>query len=51
MLRALVYHGPKARNCTAREMARYDVIITTYGTILSEVKTELGDSFKVFIFC
>jgi len=46
VLRALVYHGPKARNCTAREMARYDVIITTYGTILSEVKTELGDSFK-----
>jgi len=45
-LKALVYHGAKARNATAREMSRYDVIITTYGVILSEVKNELGDAFK-----
>ena len=45
-LKALVYHGAAARKATAREMARYDVIITTYGVILSEVKTALGDAFK-----
>jgi len=45
-LKALVYHGTKNRNATAREMSRYDVIITTYGVILSEVKNELGDAFK-----
>ena len=39
----LVYHGTKERKITKREMAQYDVIITTYGVILSEVKTEMGE--------
>jgi len=45
-LRVMVYHGAAARKATAREMARQDIIITTYGVILSEVKNELGDAFK-----
>ena len=31
----MVYHGAAARKATAREMARQDIIITTYGVILS----------------
>ncbi|XP_023338911.1 transcription termination factor 2 isoform X2 [Eurytemora carolleeae] len=46
ILCVLVYHGAGARKSSAREMSRYDVIITTYGVILSEVKAELGDAFK-----
>jgi len=45
-LRVLVYHSAAARKVTAREMARYDVIITTSGVVLSEVKSALGDAFK-----
>ena len=45
-LSVLVYHGNKERKITKREMARYDVIITTYGIIHSEVKAELGDEEK-----
>jgi transcription termination factor 2 len=37
-LSVLVYHGTKERKVSKREMAQYDVIITTYGVILSEVK-------------
>jgi hypothetical protein len=40
-LSVLVYHGNKERKITKREMAQYDVIITTYGIILSEVKTAM----------
>jgi SNF2 family DNA or RNA helicase len=46
-LSVLVYHGTKERKITKREMAQYDVIITTYGVILSEVKAELGDENKL----
>jgi len=41
-VRMLVYHGNK-RRCSAKELARYDVVITTYGTVQSEVKSVLGD--------
>merc|ERR1719186_1429768 len=41
-LRVLVYHGNN-RKCSARALARYDLVITTYGTVQSEVKSVLGD--------
>lgn len=41
-LRVLVYHGNN-RKCSAKALARYDLVITTYGTVQSEVKSVLGD--------
>jgi len=41
-LRVLVYHGNN-RKCSARALARYDIVVTTYGTVQSEVKSVLGD--------
>jgi len=40
-VRLLVYHGAN-RKCSARALARYDIVVTTYGTVQSEVKTVLG---------
>ena len=40
-VRLLVYHGNN-RKCSARALARYDIVVTTYGTIQSEVKSALG---------
>jgi len=37
----LVYHGSN-RKVSARMLARYDVVITTYGTVQSEIKTHLN---------
>jgi hypothetical protein len=45
-LSVLVYHGNKERKITKREMAQYDVIITTYGIILSEVKRTILSFFS-----
>merc|ERR1719158_275866 len=42
-LRVLVYHGNN-RKCSARALARYDVVVTTYGTVQSEVKSVLGNN-------
>jgi len=42
-LRLLVYHGNN-RKCSARALARYDIVVTTYGTVQSEVKSVLGDN-------
>ena len=46
----MVYHGNKERKITKREMAQYDVIITTYGIILSEVKTAIFEFFFLWNF-
>ena len=40
-VRVLVYHGNN-RKCSARALARYDIVVTTYGTVQSEVKSALG---------
>lgn len=40
-IRFLVYHGAK-RKVSARELAKYDLVITTYGTVASEVREALG---------
>jgi len=42
-LRVLVYHGNN-RKCSARALARYDIVVTTYGTVQSEVKSVLGET-------
>merc|ERR1719300_857735 len=42
-LRVLVYHGNN-RKCSARALARYDIVVTTYGTVQSEVKGVLGSA-------
>ena len=42
-IRLLVYHGNN-RKCSARALARYDIVITTYGTVQSEVKSVLGET-------
>ena len=42
-LRVLVYHGNN-RKCSARALARYDIVVTTYGTVQSEVKSVLGEN-------
>jgi len=42
-VRLLVYHGNN-RKCSARALARYDIVVTTYGTVASEVKSVLGDT-------
>merc|ERR1712059_109720 len=42
-LRVNVFHGNK-RSCSARTLARYDIVITTYGTVQSEVKSVLGEA-------
>ena len=42
-VRILVYHGAN-RKCSARALARYDIVVTTYGTVQSEVKSVLGDT-------
>ena len=42
-LNLLVYHGNK-RKCSASTLARYDIVITTYGTVQSEVKSALGEN-------
>merc|ERR1711952_78787 len=44
-VRLLVYHGNN-RKCSARALARYDIVVTTYGTVQSEVKSVLGDKDK-----
>ena len=36
-LKHFIHHGPK-RSATARSFAQYDVIITTYGTMRSDIK-------------
>jgi transcription termination factor 2 len=41
-LNLLVYHGNK-RRCSASTLAGYDIVITTYGTVQSEVKSALGE--------
>merc|ERR1711892_1168544 len=38
-----IYHGSN-RNCSAKALAKYDIVITTYGTLQSEVKSELGET-------
>ena len=40
-LRVLTYHGNN-RKVSARQLAKYDLVITTYGTVSSEVKGALG---------
>ena len=40
-LRVLTYHGNN-RKISARQLAKYDLVITTYGTVSSEVKGALG---------
>ena len=40
-LRVLVYHG-QGRRVSARALAKYDLVITTYGIVSSEVKGALG---------
>lgn len=40
-LRVLTYHGTN-RKVSARQLAKYDLVITTYGTVSSEVKGALG---------
>merc|ERR1719193_292966 len=40
-LRVLTYHGNN-RKTSARQLAKYDLVITTYGTVSSEVKGALG---------
>ena len=40
-LRVLVYHG-QGRRGAARARAKYDLVITTYGIVSSEVKGALG---------
>ncbi|KAL8841686.1 MAG: hypothetical protein Q9176_003081 [Flavoplaca citrina] len=35
-LKVLTYHGSYRKQMTAKEMARYDVVITTYGTLSTE---------------
>merc|ERR1719471_2773007 len=42
-VRLLVYHGNN-RKVSARALARYDIVVTTYGTVQSEVKSVLGDT-------
>jgi len=42
-IRLLVYHGNN-RKCSARALARYDIVVTTYGTVQSEVKSVLGET-------
>merc|ERR1719266_66268 len=42
-VRLLVYHGNN-RKCSARALARHDIVVTTYGTVQSEVKSVLGDT-------
>ncbi len=40
-LRVLVYHGGN-RGQSAKSLARYDLVVTTYGTVMSEMKSVLG---------
>ena len=40
-IRLLTYHGNN-RKVSARELARYDIVVTTYGTVSSEVKDGRG---------
>lgn len=40
-LRVLVYHG-QGRKVSARALAKYDLVVTTYGIVSSEVKGALG---------
>ena len=40
-LRVLTYHGNN-RKVSARQLAKFDLVITTYGTVSSEVKGALG---------
>ena len=42
-VRLLVYHGAN-RKVSARALARHDIVVTTYGTVQSEVKTALGNA-------
>ena len=42
-VRLLVYHGNN-RKVSARALARYDIVVTTYGTVQSEVKSVLGEA-------
>lgn len=42
-LRVNIFHGNN-RKCSARTLAKYDIVVTTYGTVQSEVKSVLGDS-------
>ena len=34
---ALVYHGPSREKVSARQLAKYDMVITTYGTVQTEI--------------
>lgn len=40
-LKVLIYHGT-SRNQSARSLARYDVVISTYSTVMNEIKVVLG---------
>merc|ERR1719323_306075 len=42
-VRLLVYHGNN-RKVSARALARHDIVVTTYGTVQSEVKSVLGEA-------
>ena len=42
-LRVLVYHGQN-REIAARKIAKYDLVVTTYGTVQSEVSKVLPES-------
>jgi len=42
-LRINIFHGTN-RKCSARTLAKYDLVLTTYGTVQSEVKSVLGEA-------
>ena len=34
---SMVYHGPSREKVSARQLAKYDIVITTYGTVQTEI--------------
>ena len=36
-LQTIVYHGPNREKTSTRQLAKYDIVITTYGTVQTEI--------------
>ena len=34
---SMIYHGPSREKVSARQLAKYDIVITTYGTVQTEI--------------
>ena len=45
VLNMYIYHGNK-RKCSAKALAKHDIVLTTYGTLQSEVKSQLDKQVK-----